>query len=137
MLPIFVLFFLVTILSSSLTTIPFSIALLVAATVIFKKSWVFFAAFLLGLFLDLSLLRALGQTGLVFTVFIFIISLYERKFEAQTLTFVFSAVFIGSLIYLKIFDYQQILIQSVINSFLGVLLFKFLWLKLGPRSETI
>ena len=122
---IFILFFLLTILLSSITTIPFSIALLVVGTVVFRKSWIFFAAFFLGLFLDLSLLRPLGQTGLMFTLFIFTISLYERKFEAQTLTFVFFAAFLGSLIYLKIFGGNYILLQALISSLFAILLFKF------------
>lgn len=137
MLPIFILFFLLIMLLSSLTTIPFSIAILVVCAVIFKKSWVFFAAFLLGLFLDLSMLRPLGQTGLMFALFIFIVSLYERKFETQTLTFVFFTIFLGSTIYLMVFGYNNVLLQTFINAVIGVLLFKFLWLKLGPRSETI
>lgn len=123
MLPIFILFFLFTILISTLTTIPISIAILVVYAVMFKKPWVFFAAFIFGLFLDLSLLAPLGQTGLVLTIFVFLIRLYERKFETQTLTFVFFATFLGCFVYLKIFDYQQILLQSLISSLLAILLF--------------
>lgn len=125
MLPIFALFFLLTIVLSSLTTIPLSVGILVVSTVLFKKSWVFFAGFLLGLFLDLFLLRILGYTSLVFTIFVFLIWLYERKFETQSITFVFSATFLGSIIYLMVFGYNNILIQSFINAVIGVLLFKF------------
>lgn len=137
MLPIFILFFLLIVLLSTLTTVPFSIAILVISTVIFRKPWVFFAAFILGLFLDLSLLAPLGQTSLLFAVFIFTLFLYERKFETQTLTFVFFTTFLGSLTYLKVFGYNDILLQSFVSAVFAVLLFKFLWLKLGPRSETI
>lgn len=136
MLPIFILFISVLILSG-ITTIPFAIALLAAARVLSKKSWVFFAAFLLGLFLDLMLVRPLGYTSLMFAVLVFVIGLYERKFETQTLTFVFISTFLGSIIYLIIFEYNNILLQAFANSLLAILLFKFLWLKLGLRSETI
>ena len=136
MLFIFILFFLFIVLSSSLTTIPLSIAALVVGTVLFKKSWVFFAAFLLGLLLDLFGLRSLGYTSLILAIFIFIIGLYERKFETQTVTFVFFTTFLGSLIYLMIFGYQMVFLQALINALLAVLFFKFLWLKLGPRLET-
>ena len=124
MLLLFIIFFLLTMLLSALTTIPFFVAIIVVFTVIFKKPWIFFIAFLLGLFLDLFLLRPLGQTSLVFSIFILIITLYERKFEAQTLTFVFISSFLGSLIYLMIFDYQSIFFQSFINSLLAVLVFR-------------
>lgn len=126
MLPIFILFFLFIILLSTLTTIPLSIAALVVCTVIFRKPWVFFAAFIFGLFLDLSLLAPLGQRGLMFVVFIFTLFLYERKFETQSITFVFFSSFLGSLIYLMVFGYNNVLLQSFISAVIGVLLFQFL-----------
>jgi len=137
MLLFFVLLILLIVMLSGITTIPLAIALLVVVTALFKKSWVFFAAFLLGLFLDLTLIRPLGYTSLMFAIFVFILFLYERKFETQTLTFVFLSTFLGSLIYLMIFGYQMIFLQAFINALLAIIFFKFLWLKLGPRSETI
>ena len=126
MLLIFVLFFLHTVAFSAVTTIPFSVRLFIVCTVIFKKSWVFFAAFGLGLFLDLYLLRPLGQTGLMFAIFIFTLFLYERKFETQNGIFVFIATFLGGLFYLWILGYNSTLLQSFVNAVIGVLLFKFL-----------
>ncbi len=133
----FTLLFLAIIFLSGITTIPFSIGLLTVSAVVFRKSWVFLAAFGLGLFLDLILIRPLGYTSLILTIFVFLIRLYERKFETQTLTFVFFATFIGSLAYLNIFHYDNILLQSFVSALSAILLFKFLWLKLDPRSETI
>lgn len=132
-----ILLTLFVIIISGITAIPFSIGLLTVSTVLFKKSWVFFLALGLGLFLDLISIRPLGYTGLIFAIFVLLIRLYERKFETQTATFLFISAFFGSLAYLTIFDYQQIFLQSLINSFFAILFFKFLWLKLGPRSETI
>jgi len=109
---------------SGITTVPFSVGLLVVSSVVFRKSWVFFLAFGLGLFLDLIAIRPLGYTSLVLTIFVFLIRLYERKFETQTTAFVFILSFLGSLIYLKVFDYQQIFLQSLINSLLTVLFFQ-------------
>ncbi len=124
MLPIFVLLFLLVIVVNTLTTIPFSIAVLVVCNVIFRKPWVFFAGLFLGLVLDLFSLRTLGQTPLMFTLFIFIVNLYERKFETQTLSFVFFTTFLGSFFYLWFFGYQMIFIQAFINALLSVLLFR-------------
>ncbi|MBF8249766.1 MAG: hypothetical protein HW400_367 [Candidatus Levybacteria bacterium] len=109
---------------SGITTIPFLIGLLAIATVLFKKSWVFFLAFGLGLFLDLILIRPLGYTGLVLTIFVFLIRLYERKFETRTTAFVFLSTFLGSLIYLVIFGYNNVLIQSLINALVAAVLFR-------------
>ena len=125
MLLFFVLFSLLLIIAfGAITTIPFSVSLLVVSAVIFKKSWVFFAALAIGLLLDLVNLRPLGYTSLVFVIFVFLVRLYERKFETQTFAFIFIATFLGSLVYLKIFEYNQILLQSLVSSFLGILLFK-------------
>ena len=125
-MPILILFFLALVMLSGITTIPLSLPLLVILSVFFRKSWVFFVAFGLGLLLDLFWLRSLGQTALMLVLFVLFINLYERKFETQTLTFVFSASFLGSLIYLQVFGYQQILLQSLVNSLLTLLLFKLL-----------
>ena len=119
-----VLLTLFVIIISGITTIPFPIGLLAIATVLSKKPWVFFLALGLGLFLDLISIRALGYTSLALTIFVFILFLYEKKFETRTSTFVFISTFLGSAIYLIIFGYQQIFLQSLVNSLLAVLIFK-------------
>ena len=83
-------------------------------------------AFGIGLFLDLVLIRHIGYTGLVFTIFVFLIRLYERKFETQTATFVFFAAFLGSIFYLKVFGHSNILAQSLVSSLMAILFFRFL-----------
>ena len=109
-----------------ITTVPVFISLIVVCAVIFKRSWLFFLAAVIGFFLDLFLLRLLGQTGLFLAVFVLLIFLYERKFETQTLSFVFIATLLGSMVYLKIFGYSNVIAQSLINSLLTILSFKFL-----------
>lgn len=120
-----ILLTLFSIIVSAISTIPFSIGLLAVATVLFKKSRVFFLALGLGLFLDLISIRPLGYTGLVLIIFVFLIRLYERKFETQTVAFVFISSFLGSLVYLMIFGYNNVLIQSLVNALATILLFRF------------
>ncbi len=124
MLYIFILLFTVSIILSGITTIPLFLPLLIVWAVIFRKPSVFFVAFVVGFFLDLLLLRPLGQTGLILVIAIFTVFLYEKKFETQTATFVFFASFLWSLIYLKIFGYENIFLQALINSLLAVLTFR-------------
>lgn len=124
MVLLFLLFFLFSIAVSGITTIPLPITFLAVCAVVLRKSWVFFAAFGLGLFLDLILVRSLGYTSLIFTIFIFIIRLYERKFETRTVTFVFISTFLGSLIYLLIFGYNNVLTQLLVSALVAILLFK-------------
>lgn len=123
MLIIFILFFL-SIVAISLTTIPFPLAVLGVSAVIFRKSWVFFAAFLLGLIIDLFQLRFLGQTALFFVIFVFLLFLYRRKFETQTLTFVFFATFLGSFSYLWLFGYQMVFLQAFVNGLISIIFFR-------------
>jgi hypothetical protein len=126
-----------TLVISGITTIPLLVGVLAIFTVASRKSWVFFLALAAGLFLDLISMRPLGYSGLVLTVFVFLLFLYERKFETRTSVFIFFSTFFWGLIYLRIFDYQQIFLQALINSLVTVIFFKLLWLKLGPPSETL
>lgn len=123
MFPI-ILLTLFVIIASGITTIPFSIGLLAVATVLFKKSWVFFVALGLGLFLDLISIRPLGYTGLVLLIFVFLIRLYERKFETQTAIFVFISTFLGSFFYLWLFEYQMIIVQAFVSALVAVVFFR-------------
>lgn len=119
-----ILLLLFVIIASGITTIPFSIGLLAVSTVLFQNSRVFFWALGFGLFLDLIMVRPLGYTSLILTIFVFLIRLYERKFETQTVAFVFISTFLGSLVYLIIFSYNNILIQSLVNALLFVFMFR-------------
>lgn len=109
---------------SGITTIPFSVGLLAISAVLFQKSLAFFLALGLGLFLDLTLIRPLGYTSLVFAIFVFILFLYERKFETRTLTFVFFSTFFGSVFYLWIFGYQMVFLQALVNASISIIFFR-------------
>jgi len=104
-------------------TIPLVLLFLINFLVIEKKSWVFPAAFLAGLALDILTLRYLGSTSMFFVTFLFIINLYERKFETSNLFFVLFASFIGSFFYLTIFGIRLAFSQSVVASIIGFLIF--------------
>lgn len=119
-----ILLTLLIIVISGVTTIPFSIGLMTIFAVLLKRSWLFFLALGLGLFLDLIALRTLGYASLALTIFVFILFLYERKFETRTAAFVFISSFFGSTFYLMIFGYNNIFLQSLASSLLAVLAFK-------------
>lgn len=118
------LLFCLTIILSTLTTIPIIVAVILCFTVVSKNLKVFIAAVLGGLLIDVFLLRVLGSTSLFLVIFAFMIFLYQRRFEIHTLPFVFLACFIGSFFYLMVFGYDQVLIQALVNSAIAALLFK-------------
>jgi len=77
-----------------------------------KKNLGFPAAFLTGAVLDILLLNPLGKTSLFLVVFLFIILLYDKKFDIQTFPFVFLASFIGSFVYFIAFQISKCICSS-------------------------
>jgi hypothetical protein len=135
MLLVTALLVILVIIASGITTIPFSVGLVILSAVLFRKPWVFFLALIFGLFLDSGMMGILGYSSLILAFIALMVFLYEKKFEVRTSAFVFILTFLGSAFYLKVFGRQQILLQALINSLFTVICFKLLWLKLGPPSE--
>lgn len=133
---IILLFLTFTVISGTLTTFPFVLVLLLNFAVITKKSWIFAASFLTGLFLDIFSFNALGRTSLFFLLFIFIVILYDKKFEIQTYPFVFISSFLGSLVYLIMLVYPSVFIQSLCASVVAVLFF-FLLKRFLPKERDL
>lgn len=118
------LIFLVAILSLVVASWPIVFILLTFLAFV-SKTWIFFLAFFMGIILDLMLFRFLGATSLFLTTFLFLIFLYEKKFEIYTLPFVLIVSFVGSALYLMIFGYNYVLQQAIVSSLTAVLLFAF------------
>lgn len=118
----------------TLTSLPLSLLLLLNIAIITKKTWVFAVAFLAGLLLDVLTLNPLGKTSLFFLIFIFIVLIYDRKFEIQTYPFVLISSFFGSLAYLLIFGYPGVLAQAAFACAVAVLFF-FILRKLSVLSQ--
>ncbi|MDP2649478.1 MAG: hypothetical protein Q8P10_01400 [bacterium] len=120
---VFLLLFFLVFLEGSITTIPLVLDVLLVLYVLLRSPWIFLAAFLGGLFLDISLVNHPGNTSIFFLVFLLIVNLYERKFEISNVYFILIYSFLGSLIFLKISGYDNIFVQSLLSSIFSVLLF--------------
>lgn len=119
-----VLIFILTLLEGSVTTLPLVILFFINAAIVTKKTWVFPIAFLTGLVLDILLLNPLGGTSIFLAIFLFIVLLYDKKFDIQTFPFVFLSSFIGSLIYfITILHVPNIFTQAIISTAIGTLSF--------------
>jgi len=129
---ILILFFLSFL--ETITTLPLVLIVLLYLAIIFKRPMLFALAFFSGLFLDLFLLRILGQSSLFFAIFLVIVLLYERKFEIKTLPFVFIASFLGALFYLLTYGNDYIFVQALVSSVIAVLLFQFVILRIKMSS---
>ena len=133
----FLLLIIAVLIEAVFTSIPLIFILLLNLMVIEKKPWVFAAAFFSGLALDILTLRFLGETGLFFIIFLFIVSLYERKFETANVYFILFSSFLGSIIYLIIFGARLILPVAVIASFIATFIFfMFIYIKTRERVLT-
>jgi|ERR1035437_5131136 cell shape-determining protein MreD len=113
------------ILEVTLTTIPLLFLILLCLIVLFKEKWLFIAAFVLGALFDLLLLKTLGTTSAFLVLFLFLVLLYQSKFEIATGYFVIIASFFGSLLFLFISGYTHlIIIQAILSSIIALVLFK-------------
>jgi cell shape-determining protein MreD len=109
----------------TLTTVPFLFLILLCLMVLFKKNWLFVIAFFFGLLFDLLSFKTLGVTSAFLVLFLFLVLLYQSKFEIATGYFVVIASFFGSLLFLYIADYAHlIIIQAILSSIIALLLFK-------------
>ena len=121
-----ILILILALLQTSVTTLPLVFLLFLNAAVVAKKTWIFPIAFLTGLALDALLLNPLGKTSLFLAIFLFIILLYDKKFDIQTFPFVFLASFIGSFVYFILFQISNAFAQALISAAIATISFWFL-----------
>lgn len=127
-----VIFLLAIILEGSFISIPFVLLFLLFLALRNRQSWIFFFAFFSGIFLDSLFLRNFGATSIFFLIFIFAVTLYERKFEIKSLSFVVIASFVGTFIYFSLFGNFFVIQKALFTSFIVILLYKFL---IKPRKS--
>src|SRR5579859_4109628 len=113
---LFLLLFIALILESTITTMPLVLIILFCAIIVFRKSGVFVLSFFSGLILDSVTLQTLGKSSIFFLIFLTAALLYGRKFEVQSIPFVFLFSFLGSTMYLWYFGYQYIFIEGIVSA---------------------
>lgn len=118
-----VIVFLSFILQASYTSIPLLPGVLLLLYLFKRAEWVFVFALVLGVLLDIVLVRKIGISSLFFIGFLTIISIYERKLEIYTKEFVGIVSFLGGVGYLLILGENNVLFQAGLGSLVSVLLF--------------
>lgn len=122
---VFFLLLLALILEASLTTIPFVFLILLVFMALSRANWLFILAFVFGILLDLVGFRTLGISSAFFLIILFLVLLYQSKFEIATNAFIVAASFFGTLGYLILVGFDQnLLLQAILSSIIGLLLFK-------------
>jgi cell shape-determining protein MreD len=115
--------FFLTILESTFLSFPFLFVGLLLSTLFIKTGAIFSFALVSGILLDLLAVRPLGATGLFFVVFLYLVQLYDRKYEITSVTFVGVASFLGCYFYFWVFGEHDILFRSVISALITSILF--------------
>lgn len=111
-------------LEGTVTTLPLVSIYLLTLFALKKREGIFLAAFLSGIALDLMLVNTLGMRSLFFILSLFVLKTYEKKFETQTLPFVFLVTFLGSIIYFTIFHSALAFTQTAVSlAIAGVIFF--------------
>jgi cell shape-determining protein MreD len=119
------LLLLALVLEVSLITIPFIFLVLLCLMVLLKENWLFILAFIFGLLFDLLSFKTIGVSSSFLVIFLFLVLLYQSKFEITTGYFVLIAAFLGSFLFLFLQGYMHlIIVQAVASSIIGLLLFK-------------
>ena len=120
----FILLLIALVFEVSLTTLPLIFLVLLTLTVVIKEYWIFLFAFIFGVLLDLISFKTIGISSAYFITFIFLVLLYQKKFEISTIYFVFTSSFLGSFGFLLILGYNNsILLQAFVSSLIGVFIF--------------
>jgi cell shape-determining protein MreD len=109
------IFLLIIITEGVLTTLPLTLLFLLCLTVMKRQEWIFPLAFTAGVLLDFFALRPVGVTSLFFISYIFLLLLYQRKYETATMPFVIIASFLGSVGYLLLIRQPSFFIQGLLS----------------------
>lgn len=113
-------------LQGMVTTAPLVLALLIAYTVSTRREDVFFLAFVSGVLIDILQMQSVGGTSIFLLCSVFLILLYQRKYEIASYQFILFASFFLSLIYIALFLHTAFVSQMLVTIMFAELAFFFL-----------
>lgn len=114
--------------------LPLLLVSIIVLSVLIKETFVYVLAFTLGLLFDSMTLQTLGTTSLFLLSVLFLVSLYERKFETRNVPFVLLISTIATVSYLLVFGSYIFFIQLAISLFVAFILF-FIFDKFVPVTK--
>jgi hypothetical protein len=88
-----------------------------------QNALIFGLAFFGGLLLDITVVHAIGGSSIFLVCWLFLILLYKRKYQVDSIPFVVVSSFFGSFLYLWFFGEAHIFLQSLVSSFAGSVFF--------------
>ena len=124
-------------LESTITTIPLLLILFSILIILNKDIWIVYLAFFSGLVIDTATMHTPGTTSIFLVCWLFFILLYARKYVIESVPFAIASSFIGSLLYLWILGFNDIIIQSIVSGILGSILFILLRLLFSIKKQKL
>lgn len=116
--------------------IPLALGFLVMMWILYQESWVIVTAFLAGILIDIVSFHMLGASSIFFLATFFLIQLYQRKFEIQSLPFVGTSVFVVSLFYGAIYIQKSSFFGAFLTALLTTCIYTVVMLRNKSKSST-
>lgn len=101
----------------------FVISLLILFFIFLNKIFIFFLSFLTGILIDSLSFSFLGERSIYFLIILFLVFLYQKKFEVKNFWFVTISCFMGLLFYNLIFYFKFYFLFDLIVGFLSGFIF--------------
>jgi hypothetical protein len=133
---LFLLLIISLFLEGTLASLPLVFVCLLCLTIVLRSSVLFLVAFLAGILLDVFALRSVGETSMFLLGAIFLLFLYQRKYEINSYPFVLLASFIGSLLYLFFFGYPYAFLQAILCTIFAAIVFTFIKMAIPASQKT-
>lgn len=129
------LFFAVLI-EATFFTFPLGVLILLCGFLLTRRvlTYIIFA-FVFGILFDLLHVRPIGVTSLFLLIYLFFVSLYQKKFEISALPFVAVSSFIGTWLFSFFAGYSYALILAACSTLLVMVFFIVLILFNTKRSD--
>src|SRR5882724_4709879 len=113
-------------LEGTVTTLPLVLVFLLCITILKRDGVIFPIAFVAGLLLDLLTVQTVGEKSIFLIVFVFLVLLYQRKYEINSYPFVVFAAFFGSLGFGLLFAIGNVFGQALLSALVASILFMIL-----------
>lgn len=129
------LLILAILLQGTVTTVPLAVIVFLCIGILRRDRRVFMIGFFAGIFVDILSLHPLGTTSLFLIISSFLMFLYQRKYEINSLPFLLFSSFFGAFIYLSILNAEYVIFNTILSTILGGTLFSVLRIFL-PHQES-
>ncbi len=123
-------------LEGTLFSMPFFPVSVSVLFILYRNIWTINTAFFGGLLLDILTVRTFGSTSIFVICWLFLISLYDRKYEINSRLFIFISSLLGASIYLFVFGFDNLNLQPFISASSAIILFSLLKLTSSRINNT-